>query len=163
VTSIWDQYPDLPDPELRTLVAAAAQVLLDGTDRAGLPEDALEMSNGTAARELATTVPGLDGIPAADVRAVLEDDAAAAALGRAVLDQVRAHPELADAVAAAYEERTRKMTGVELVLLSGALVVLATRIKEIKVGGGQTKITFAESGDVVKAFLTGLVGTFRGV
>jgi hypothetical protein len=162
MTSIWDQYPDLSPSELRNLVAATAQVLADGAADAELPEDPLEISTGEAARQLTASVAGLDDSERAVVQEMLEDDDASEQLVYAVLTEVRRHPELAAAVDATYAERARKMTGGELMLLAGALVVLATRIKEIKTGKGGTKITFAESGDAVKSFLAGLIATFRG-
>jgi hypothetical protein len=162
MASIWDRYPDLAPGELRTLVAVTAQVLADSADRAQLPADPIEISTGEAARELT----GSAGVLAADerdaVQELLEDDETAVELCRAVLDEVRQHPDLADAVAEAYQDRERKMTGVEVLLLVGALVVLATRIKKIKLQKGHTEITFSESGEAVKAFLAGLVSSIRG-
>lgn len=165
MTSIWDRYPDLSPSELRNLVAATAQVLAegaDGADRAQLPEDPIEISTGEAARQLTASVDGLSADERPVVQELLEDDDASERLVHAVLAEVRRYPELAAAVDETYQERARKMTGAELLLLAGAVVVLATRIKEIKAGKGGTKITFAESGDVVKAFLAGLVASFRG-
>jgi hypothetical protein len=163
MTTIWDRYPDLTPSELRNLVAAAAQVLAGsaGGDDA-LPEDPIEMSTGQAARLLTASVDGLEPEQRGTVQELLEDDETAVELSRAVLDEVSRHPELAAEVTEVYQERTRKMTGAELLLLVGALVVLATRIKEIKAGKGGTKITFSESGDAVKGFLAGLVASFRG-
>jgi hypothetical protein len=157
LTSIWDNYPALTEAELRNLVAAAAQVLAAGADHADVPDDVLEISDSAAARELAAPATGLGEFKPAEIRQVLEDDEASAELSRAVLDEVRKYPALADEVAEAYEERSRKMAGAEMLLLAGAIVVLAIRIKEIRIGKGQTRITFAESGDAVKAFLAGLL------
>jgi hypothetical protein len=162
MTSLWDQYPDLSPTELRILVAATAQVLADSAADAELPADPLEISSGEAARQLTASIASLDDSKRTLVQELLEDDEASEQLVHAVLTEVRRHPELAAAVDAAYAERARKMTGGELMLLAGALVVLATRIKEIKVGKGGTKITFADSGDAVKSFLAGLIATFRG-
>ncbi len=162
MTSIWDRYPDLSPSELRNLVAATAQVLAGSADASQLPADPIEMSVGQAARELTTSVEGLSPGRRSAVQELLEDDDTAVELCQAVLVEVRRHPELATEVAEAYEERTRKMAGAEVLLLTGALLVLAIRIKEIKVGKGNTKITFSESSEAVKAFLAGLVDRIRG-
>jgi len=163
MTSIWDRYPDLSPSELRNLVAATAQVLAGSADRSELPADPIEISTGEAARELTASIDMLSADERGVVQELLEDDDTAIELCHVVLGEVRRHPELASAVAQTYEERSRKMTGAELLLLAGALVVLATRIKEIRAGKGGTKITFSESGEVVKAFLAGLVASLRGL
>ncbi|MFI7405963.1 hypothetical protein ACIBW9_36785 [Streptomyces sp. NPDC049541] len=164
MSSIWDRYPDLSPHELRDLVAATAQVLADFSDRSELPTDPIEMSTGEAARELTASIDVLSAGQRGVVQELLEDDETAVRLCQVVLDEVRRYRELADAVAKAYEERTRKMTGAEVLLLAGAVVVLATRIKEIKVGKGKegTKITFSESGEAIKKFLAGLVSGLWG-
>ena len=163
MASIWERYPDLSPGELRTLVAVTAQVLADSADRAQLPTDPIEISTGEAARELTGSVGVLDADERGVVQELLEDDDTAVELCHVVLAEVRRHPDLADAVAEAYEVRERKMTGAEVLLLVGALVVLATRIKKIKLAKGHTEITFSESGDAVKAFLSGLVASIRGL
>jgi hypothetical protein len=162
MTSIWDSYPDLSPSELRNLVAVTAQVLAGSAGSAQLPADPIEMSTGQAARELTGPERGLSPDMRAAVQELLEDDDTAVELCHAVLGEVRRHPELAAEVARAYEDRTRKMAGAELLLLAGALVVLATRIKEIRVGKSGTKVTFSESGEAVKAFLAALLTSIRG-
>ena len=162
MTSIWERYPDLSPSELRNLVAVTAQVLAASADRTQLPADPIEISTGQAARELTASIEVLESDDRGVVQELLEDDEVQARLCHVVLGEVRQHAELADAVAQAYEDRARKMTGAEVLLLTGALVVLAIRIKDIKVGKGHTKITFSESGEVVKAFLAGLVSSIKG-
>jgi hypothetical protein len=162
MASIWDRYPDLSPSELRTLVAVTAQVLADSADRAQLPADPIEISTGEAARELTGTTGVLDASERGVVQELLEDDESAVKLCHVVLAEVRQHRDLADAVAQAYQDRERKMTGAEVLLLVGALVVLATRIKKVKLAKGHPEITFSESGEAVKAFLAALVASIRG-
>lgn len=159
--TIWDRYPDLSPGELRTLVATTAQVLADSAD-AALPADPIEMSTGEAARALTASLDGLEPDAVEDVQELLEDAESATDLCCAVLDQVRAHPDLASAVSAAYEERTRKMAGFEMLLLAGALVVLAIKIKEVRVGKNGVKVSFSESSEAVQAFVSGLVSGLKG-
>jgi len=157
--SIWNEYPNLSPADLRTLVAVTAQVLLESdTGNAEFPADLLQQSPAAAAKTIQPLIAqaGLS-VPRQKVQDVLEDEELGTRICREVLDQVRAHPELADRVAREFDARRQKMTGIELVLLTGALVTLAMRIKRIKWGGGGGLIDFEPSGDAVKAFMTDLV------
>jgi hypothetical protein len=80
-----------------------------------------------------------------------------------VLEEVRQYPELADEIDQRYAARQQKMAAPELILLSGALVVLAMRIKEINISRKGKRITFYPSGDAVKSFVSGLVGKVTGL
>jgi hypothetical protein len=161
--SIWDKFPNLNDSELRTLVATATRVMLDSEDaRSKLPPDFLDISTIAASRELVSLLPGIKAAHAQVIQHLLEDEDSSKAISLAILKEVQKHPELAERVAKAYEERTQKMTGVELVLLSGALVVLAIKIKKIRWTKDGVVIGFAESGDVVKSFLAELVKNMMG-
>lgn len=151
--SIWDKYPDFTADELRTLVAVTAQVLLESDEAAGtVPEDLLELPTGATARELAAAL----GTDSAAVRALLEDDARARRAALRVLGEVRGHPALASRVADAYEARGRKMA-VETVLLAGALVILAIKLKDVSFTREGVHAGFTESQEAVKAFIKGLL------
>jgi hypothetical protein len=91
------------------------------------------------------------------VQDVLEDPDSSKKVALAVLGEVRKYPELAQAVAVAYEDRLNKMPIGAAILLSAALVVLAVKIKSIEWGKDKKKLTFYESSEAVKAFLTGLL------
>ena len=73
----------------------------------------------------------------------------------AVLDEIRKHPVLAPRVAEAYEDQRNKLTGVDL-LLAGALLVLAVRVKSVAFG--KTKMDFYEASEAIQKFLVKLVG-----
>jgi hypothetical protein len=157
-SSVWERYPDLEPREFRELVAVTAQILSDAREG---EEDILERSTRAAARDLTPTLQ--ESEPALErwqVQVVLEDEELAAQACRRVLDEVRAQPELAERVAAAYEERRQKMTGIELVLLAGALVVLAIRIKRVRWGDKQ--VDFEPSGEAVSTFVAGLAKGVTG-
>jgi len=158
--TVWNDYPNVSDADLRALVAVTAQVLLESDAGASLPPDLLQQSTLATARSLQSQLSD-DGLPIAreQIQAILEDDELSTRVAREILDQVRSHPTLAAKVAEAFEARQRKMTGVELVLLTGALMVLAMRIKRIKWGGAEKEVEFEQSGDAVKAFVTNLVKT----
>jgi hypothetical protein len=124
--SIWSEYPNLSPADLRTLVAVTAQVLLESdTGNAEFPPDLLQQSPAAAAKTIQPLITqGGVSVPRHKVQDVLEDEELGTRICREVLDQVRAYPELADRVAREFDARRQKMTGVELVLLTGALVTL---------------------------------------
>jgi hypothetical protein len=158
--SIWDKYPNFTDTELRILSTVTAQVLMDSTEAtAELEPDLLGISSKAAAGEVAALLG--DIAPSAsreEVQQVLEDEQQSRQLCLQVLGEVRQYPELADRIAAAYRERAQKMAITETLLLAGALVILAIRLKEIHWTGQEKKITFYESGEAVKQFVKGLLG-----
>jgi len=162
--SIWDRYPNLTADELRTLATVTAQVLLESDEAAAeLAPDFLQQSPSTSARQVTPLLAERDPtVSQQRVREVLEDEELATRICRAVLDQARAYPELADRVAREYEARQQKMTGVELVLAAGALVVLATRIKRLRWGPEGGEIVFEPAGKAVEAFLAGLLKSLPG-
>ena len=156
--SIWERFPNLADGELRTLVAITAQVMLESEEaRSNLPADFLDISTADASRELASLLPGTQPSQAQVIEDLLEDEESSAAISLAILKEVQKHPELAERVAKAYQERTHKMTGIETVLLAGALVVLAVKIKKLQWTKSGVVISFTKSADVVKSFLSGLI------
>ena len=157
--SVWDTYPELSPADFRTLVAVTAQVLLDSEEGTReLPPDLLQLSTRAAARELAPLLAQTDEtIGNADIQTLLEDEGRATHACRAVLDHVRLYPDLADKVARGYEARQQKMAGVEVLLLTGALVILAIRLKRISWGRAGGSVEFAPASTAVKTFVTGLV------
>jgi hypothetical protein len=151
--SIWDKYPDFTADELRTLVAVTAQVLLESDAATGaVPQDLLDLPAGATARELAAAL----GADSAAIRDLLDDDARARQAALSVLGEVRRHPALATRVADAYEARGRTMA-VETVLLAGALVILAIKLKEVSFTKEGVRASFTESQEAVKAFIRGLL------
>ena len=150
--SIWDTYPDLTPANFRTLVAVTAQVLLDSdTGAAEFPPDLLQQSTAENAREIVPLLMQTDQtVTRQNVQEMLEDEELAARACRTVLDQVRTYPQLAERIAQEYEARAQKLTGVEVVLLAGAVVILAMRIKR------WGPVEFEPANEVVKTFVAGL-------
>jgi hypothetical protein len=152
--TIWDQYPNLSDGELRTLVAVTARVLMEADEaRANHPPDLLSISPLSAARELAALLPDQPVDQVQTVRNVLEDEDLAKEVALAVLDEVRKNPELAGMVAEAYDERTQKMVVPELLLLTGALVILAIKLESIEWSKKGIRINFGKASEAIKTFL----------
>jgi hypothetical protein len=158
--TIWDQYPNLSEGELRTLVATTARVLMeaDGVS-AGVSPDLLNISTKSASRELAALLPSQPADQAQTIQNMLEDEDLSKEVSLAVLNEVRKNPQLAQMVAEAYEERTQKMVMPELLLLTGALVILAIKIDTIQWSKKGVRIKFSESSDAIKTFLGGLMKT----
>jgi hypothetical protein len=161
--SIWQKYPNLSSQELRTLVNVTAQVLLDSVDGTSISSaDLLAKSTAALSRELAPLLKEVEpSITLAQVRALLEDEDLSRRVCRETLDLVREVPELADRIAQAYELREQKLL-VETVLLAGALVILAIKVKEIRFGDGKKVFIFGSASEAVKAFAAGLVSSLGG-
>lgn len=159
--SIWNAYPNLSKTELRALVAATARVLLESENAADVDPELLQQSLPTSARDLEPLLVQVDSdITRQKVRNALENEDLAIRMCHAVLDQVRQFPELADRVALEYDARTQKMVVVETVLLAGALVILAIKVKSIKLGN--VEIVFDKAGEEVKTFVAGLAKIAAG-
>jgi hypothetical protein len=156
--TIWDQYPNLSDGELRTLVVATARVLMEADDaRANLPPDLLNISTLSASRELAALLPDQPADQAQTIRNVLEDEDLSKEVSLAVLDEVRKNPELAAMVAEAYDEQAQKMVVTELLLLTGAVVILTIKLKAIQVSKKGVYINFYPASKAVETLLGGLM------
>jgi hypothetical protein len=155
--TVWDKHPNYTEQELRLLVKAAASVLYDtADDQSQLEPEILELGPRSAARRLAREINATSDTDHLErLTALLGDDADARTACLTVLAEIRKHEPLAAEVAAAYEDQQNKMFGVE-VLLVGALLVLAIRIKSVSVKPG-VKVDFYESSDAVKSFIANLV------
>jgi hypothetical protein len=156
---VWEIYTNLTASDFRALVAVTAQVLLESDVGATeFSSDLLQQSTKTSAKEIESLLVQTGPTTTRQkVQEMLENEALAARACRAVLDQVRGYPKLAERVAREYEARKQKMTGVEVVLLAGALVILAMRIKHIRWGQSGAAIDFEPANEAVKTFITGLV------
>jgi hypothetical protein len=119
------------------LVTLTAQALLESEAGVGeFPPDFLDVSPMAAAHQLAAALQDVrPEMSDQQVRKLLADDKLATELCLHILGEVRKYPELAARIAAAYEDSTHKL-GVELVLLTGVLVILAIKIKTIRWGEG---------------------------
>ena len=155
--SVWNTYPDLNPAEFRALVAVTAQILSEfAGGSADVSSEILQQSVRSSARALAPLLSEAGSTITNDsARALLEDEERAMQACRAVLDQVQGYPPLAQRVAEEYARRQQKMTGVEVMLLAGALLVLALRIKHME--WGSFKIDFAPANKAVQNVVTGLI------
>lgn len=155
--SIWNRYPNIETSEFRTLVSVTAQILLQHNEGVELSQELLQQSSKMNAREIESILSQLypSSKMQGKIQAKLEDESWAHQACCFVLDQVRDYPELAKKISEEYDARKLKMTGVETVLLAGALVVLAMKIKEIHIGSASIK--FYKANDAVKDFVCGLI------
>jgi hypothetical protein len=140
--SIWDKYPNYSEQELATLTKVASQVLLvSGGDEVSEIET-LDLPSRVAAREVAEvlheTVPE---ITASSVQRLLESRAMSSDLSLQILGVLKEQPDLAELIAAEYEEATRQMAVAEI-LLAAALLVLVCKLKTIKISKSGMEITF---------------------
>jgi hypothetical protein len=158
--SIWDKYPNYSDAELRVLSTVTAQVLMDSTAAsAELEPDLLGISPRAAAGRLAPIIGDADvPVPRERVQQLLEDEQQSRELCLRVLGEVKQYPELASRIEEAYRDRSRQMVVTESLLLAGALVILAIRVKEIRWTDTEKGISFYESSEAVKQFVKGLIG-----
>jgi hypothetical protein len=130
--SVWQKYPDLTEPELHRLVAASVQVLLEHGD-SQLAASFVRRPTALLARDACEALPaGEEALDPDEVYRVLQSWEASSQLARLVLEDVRARPQLAGLVADAYERAEREMD-VSAALQALALVVLALRVKNIKI------------------------------
>ena len=157
--SIWDKHPNYTDDELRLLVTVAAEVLLEGdAGTEHFPPDLLEISPISAARDLLPVLQDEQpGLRVDEVQSVLENPKFSNDLCIAILSEIKGNPKLAALVSDAYLRHRRKMGGPETILLAGALVVLAIKLKDIRWGSKGGRISFYESSETVKAFLLSLL------
>jgi hypothetical protein len=169
--SIWDKYPNYDENELKLLVRVTTEVLAGSAADVGVSDDFLEMSDKSAAEEIRKRL--ADAAPNAtseQIRKLVTADMTAKEISLRVLDEVRKQPELASAVAAAYEKHTQKLGGPVLLLALAPLLVALLRIDKIdirKEAGDTGKkssvvIKFNNVTDVVKGFMAGLVSGVLG-
>lgn len=167
--SIWTKYPNYEPHELRRLIKVSAEFLLDHAGDAELPPDLLQVSPLAGSKEIAADLQKtMPQVTKANIQEILQQEETAEKLCLAILGEIRQKPELADQIAAAYEQESRKMLGV-VELLAVALVILAIKLKSVKIsndidaaGGTKKKgvvVVFSEASEAVKSFLGGYLGT----
>jgi len=161
--SIWDKYPNYDPDELRTLTAVAAETMLDGAEGEGITTTVLRLSPKSAAAELQPLFnEQRPGIKPEQIQAALEDPEQSRNMALAVLGEIRRIPPLAERVAEAYEARKGEMAGPALVLLAGAVVILAIKAKSFSFTKEGIKMSFFEAKDQVKSFVGGLARLIPG-
>jgi hypothetical protein len=170
--SVWNKYPVFSDSELASLVAATAQVLLESQSQTSeVSEEILEASPAAASRELLPLLQETDpAITREQIQQLFEDTDRSRQICLRILGEVRKSPDLAERVAEVYDREVHMMDGGATLLLAGALVVLAMKIKEIDIGEQQSregikkgvKITFYEASQGVKSFLATLIKSIGG-
>jgi hypothetical protein len=162
--SVLETYRELRPAQFRLLVATTAQVLMEAdAAEAQFPPDFMQRSDASMAREIEDIFHGEEpAINRNDVQDVREDEEKAGAC--AVPSLVRKCPELAEFVEHRYDERRRKMSGAGFELLVGSLVILAIRIKRVRLGKDGASADFESAGAAVKAFVAALVkGVWSGL
>jgi hypothetical protein len=132
-TSVWTRLESLSDSELRALVEASIDVLQqDGA--ASVEDDMLELSPSGLRRQLRSAL--VENGVEADERAaeqVLERTEMSRPVALALLEEIAREPALAQEIEAAYRAREGMMVE-PATLFAGALLVLALKLKRVKVG-----------------------------
>jgi len=140
------------------LTAVAAETLIDSAADVGVTSDVLRLSSKSAATQLQPLLEEqAPGIQREHVQAALDDPEQSQKIALAVLGEIRKIPPLAERVAVAYQARSSEMAGPELLLLAGAIVILAIKVKNFSFTKDGVKATFYEAGESVKTFVSGLV------
>jgi hypothetical protein len=167
--SLWSQYPNFSDADLRLLVSVTAQVLLDSQEEAQFPPDLLSISTSAAARQVLPDLREIDpAFGTHDVRRGIEDDATARIICLAILE-ISKSPELARHIETAFKKERLMMLPVEPLLLVAPLIILAIKIQkiqfhqEVKEGGKSKRITiqFSEAKDVLKTAVGEILSRVR--
>jgi len=165
--SIWESLNDLSDTDMRTLVSLTTQVL---SEAGGLDINADDISPSRAARQIAPVLAAADpSITSSDVQHALEDERSAREIARTLLAHVAAIPELRAEVEARLEEQRRKLSAPELLLVTGALLILAIKLKEIRLDFSieavkkkkQLVISFTESSAVLRDAIANVIRLYR--
>lgn len=169
--SLWNQYRNFSDADLRLLVSVTAQVLLDSQDEAEFPHDMLSISTSAAARQVLPFLREINpALQADDVQRGMEDDRLARTICLAVLDEIRKSPELASYIETAFEKERLMLSSLEPLLLVAPLIILAIKIQKIQFhhqvkGSSKSKqitIQFSEAKDVLKTAVGEILNSMRG-
>jgi hypothetical protein len=132
--TVWTRLESLSDTELRALVEASIEVLQqDGA--ASVEDDVLELPPGALRRELRSALIE-NGVEADEHAAeeVLQRTEMSRPVALALLGEIAREPALAQEIEAAYRARQGMMVVDPATLLAGALLVLALKLKRVKVG-----------------------------
>ncbi|MFQ5906716.1 MAG: hypothetical protein ACE5JA_09110 [bacterium] len=145
-------------------MALTAQALLESeTASSEVPQDLLDFSPLAASRDLLPLLQDADAtLDRGQIQQLLEDEDLSAQVCLKLLGEVRNYPKLADRVAEAYDAKAGVMAVPEMLLLTGALVILAIRIKEIRWSKKEKVIQFEKAGEVAKSFVIGLIKSGGG-
>jgi hypothetical protein len=141
--NVWNKYPNYNEQELATLTKAACQVLMASGGDEVAEIETLDLPPRVAAREVADILrESVHGITANAIQQLLENGTVSSDLALQILGVLREQSDLAELIAIEYEQATKRMAGVE-VLLAAALLVLACKIRKFKLGKEGVEITFA--------------------
>ena len=157
--SVFDQLRDLSDHQLRNLVAVSVQVILSAENLPEeIPEDLFEISPRGAAIELSKFFEGIEANASPEkLQKILHDQKLSSDLCIEVLKEIRRHPILAKKIEEAYNARENQLAEPTTLLLAGALVILAIRIKKIRWTDQNKEIEFDKSGKAVEGFVSNIL------
>lgn len=153
--SVWDRFPEYGDDELRELTKVTAFVLVDAcSEPVELNQDVLELPPLALSRQIASEFS--DIVPQATPEAIqrlLESEDASREVSLALLGKIREIDPLSSLISEAYEEHRRKMAGPELLLAIGALIILAIKVKKLKISKEGVDMQFFMPSSVLKEFI----------
>jgi hypothetical protein len=153
----WESPEQLSDVDLRTLVQAASSVLAREGD-GQVPGDLAQMPQSMVAQELRTAV---------EQQGVSLDERAAERIARGdlargmaieVVRELGRDPDLRAAIDEAYEASRQLMVLDPGTLAVAALLVIAVKIRRVRVGGGNVDVQFDPVKAGILSRITELIG-----
>jgi hypothetical protein len=153
---VWSRLYELDDRDLRLLVEVAVELLAGGADDPDRPTDLPRSMLIGQVRDLLAA----DGVAVDDPR--VADQLAGDGLFRPavlpVLEQLASDPQVADAIAEAYEARQRMMVVDGGFLVGAALLLLVLKLKRVRLAKLGVDVELYEAkADAVQA-IKGLIG-----
>jgi len=150
--------------DLRTLVSTAVQLLAAESmqQRADIPPELTELPvSKTAPIIFSRLSPWDSSLAESDVSAAMCDASISSQIAKYTIAELCKDSDLKTSLASAVEYRSRVMTGPESVLLVGALVILAIRVKELGVTRDGATVRFDPAHSTVQNFVKGLISMIR--
>jgi hypothetical protein len=137
----WENLEDLPDAELAALAQAAVSVLQWNAE--GDIEDVEDMPPGALERELEDELAGHGVEDSGEAaRKVVRDEEMARPVAVALLWQIAEQPELRARVDEVYRKRKDMLVVGTGVILAGAFLLLAMKLKKVKIGKEGAEVEF---------------------
>jgi hypothetical protein len=162
--SVWDRFPEYDDNELRELTKVTASVLVDScSEPVALNQDVLDLPPLALSRQIAFEFS--DIVPQATpetIQKLLESEAASREVSLALLGKIREIDPLSSLISEAYEEHRRRMAGPELLLAIGALIILAIKVKKLKISKEGVELQFSMPSSVLKEFIASFLKGVNG-
>jgi hypothetical protein len=162
--SIWEKYPNFSNDELRTIVAITTKILTESApSEANIDKDIMEISPISASYEILPFFKEKNlEISRKQLQDILENEELSSEICLKLLGEIKEIPKLAEKISIAYDLRKKKMAVPPEILFAAAFVILAIKIKKIHIGTDKKSFEFYKAGNVVKDFISNLLGGSGG-